>query len=115
MTTTLSEPGLDPITIANRTFNSRLCVGTGKYASMEGMRDALDASGAEAITVAVRRERLKTENIFQLRRGNQCGHHKNAKDHQLLRRYSLRWIAGIGHGWPFDCVCVIDANLRRYG
>ncbi len=59
MTTTIStEPGLDPITIASRTFNSRLCVGTGKYASMELMRDALDASGAEAITVAVRRERL---------------------------------------------------------
>lgn len=59
MTTTLSaQPGLDPITIANRTFNSRLCVGTGKYASMELMRDALDASGAETITVAVRRERL---------------------------------------------------------
>ncbi|MEZ6163120.1 MAG: thiazole synthase [Phycisphaerales bacterium] len=61
MTTTLSEPGLDPITIASRTFNSRLCVGTGKYASMELMRDALDASGAEAITVAVRRERLFNE------------------------------------------------------
>ena len=63
MTTTLSsskstEPGLAPLTIANRTFDSRLLVGTGKYASMELMRDALDASGSQAITVAVRRERL---------------------------------------------------------
>tara|TARA_R110000782_G_scaffold57258_30_gene119873 strand:- start:19851 stop:20696 length:846 start_codon:yes stop_codon:yes gene_type:complete len=55
---TLIEPGLSPITIAGRTFASRLLVGTGKYASMEQMRDALDASGSEVITVAVRRERL---------------------------------------------------------
>jgi thiazole synthase len=55
---TLIEPGLSPLTIAGRTFSSRLLVGTGKYASMEQMRDALDASGSEVITVAVRRERL---------------------------------------------------------
>lgn len=54
----LSEPGLSPLTIAGRTFESRLFVGTGKYASMDTMRDALDASGSEVITVAVRRERL---------------------------------------------------------
>jgi len=46
------------LTVAGRTFSSRLLVGTGKYASMEQMRDALDASGSEVITVAVRRERL---------------------------------------------------------
>lgn len=62
MTTTITtEPGLEPITIANRTFDSRLFVGTGKYASMEIMRDALDASGSRVITVAVRRERLFNE------------------------------------------------------
>ncbi|MEM9167144.1 MAG: thiazole synthase [Planctomycetota bacterium] len=53
-----TEPGLSPLTIAGRTFQSRLFVGTGKYASMDLMRDALDASGSEVITVAVRRERL---------------------------------------------------------
>jgi thiazole synthase len=55
---TLIEPGLSPLTVAGRAFSSRLLVGTGKYASMEQMRDALDASGSEVITVAVRRERL---------------------------------------------------------
>ncbi len=55
---TLVEPGLSPLTIAGRSFSSRLLVGTGKYASMEQMRDALDASDSEVITVAVRRERL---------------------------------------------------------
>jgi thiazole synthase len=55
---TLIEPGLSPITIAGRIFASRLLAGTGKYASMDLMRDALDASGSEVITVAVRRERL---------------------------------------------------------
>ncbi|MEE9514659.1 MAG: thiazole synthase [Candidatus Brocadiales bacterium] len=40
-------------------FTSRLFVGTGKYPSMEVMRDALEASGTELVTVAVRRLSLK--------------------------------------------------------
>ncbi|MEZ6243408.1 MAG: thiazole synthase [Phycisphaerales bacterium] len=47
-----------PLRIGGRELTSRLLVGTGKYASMDVMRDALDASGAQVITVAVRRERL---------------------------------------------------------
>ena len=39
-------------------FESRLIVGTGKYATFEGMKAALDASGAELVTVAIRRIRL---------------------------------------------------------
>src|SRR3990172_3858071 len=45
----------DPLTIAGKAFRSRLIVGTGKYRSMEEMRDAIDASGAEIVTVAIRR------------------------------------------------------------
>ena len=45
----------DKLIIAGREFNSRLMVGTGKYASMEQMVQAIEASGAEIITVAVRR------------------------------------------------------------
>jgi thiazole synthase len=48
----------DSLTIGTHTFRSRLFVGTGKYATLELMRDCLDASGAEVVTVAVRRERL---------------------------------------------------------
>ena len=48
----------DLLKIGSHTFSSRLIVGTGKYASYELMREALDLSGAECITVAVRRERL---------------------------------------------------------
>ncbi|MBX3401954.1 MAG: thiazole synthase [Phycisphaeraceae bacterium] len=51
----------DLLTIGSRTFTSRLIVGTGKYATYDLMRDSLDASGAEVITVAVRRERLYNE------------------------------------------------------
>ncbi len=61
MSTTIqptTEPGLSPLTIARRSFNSRLFVGTGKYPTMESMAESLDASDAEVITVAVRRERL---------------------------------------------------------
>lgn len=46
------------LTIAGREFSSRLMVGTGKYASNEQMVEALEASGAEIITVAVRRVNL---------------------------------------------------------
>ncbi|MCH8814071.1 MAG: thiazole synthase [Chloroflexi bacterium] len=45
----------DKLTIADKTFKSRLIVGTGKYRTMDDMRDAIDASGAEMVTVAIRR------------------------------------------------------------
>jgi thiazole synthase len=45
----------DQLVIADRSFRSRLILGTGKYGSFETMRDALAASGAEMVTVAVRR------------------------------------------------------------
>ena len=44
--------------IADREFTSRLIVGTGKFASNDLMRDALIASGAEMVTVALRRADL---------------------------------------------------------
>ncbi|RJP21712.1 MAG: thiazole synthase [Candidatus Abyssobacteria bacterium SURF_5] len=45
----------DDLIIAGRKFRSRLLIGTGKYATFEQMREALDKSGAEIVTVAVRR------------------------------------------------------------
>jgi thiazole synthase len=45
----------DTWTVAGRTFRSRLIVGTGKYKSFEQNAAAVDASGAEIVTVAVRR------------------------------------------------------------
>ena len=45
----------DVLTIAGRTFRSRLIAGTGKYDSFATMRDAVLASGCEMVTVAVRR------------------------------------------------------------
>ncbi len=44
--------------IADREFTSRLLIGTGKFASNDLMRDALVASGAEIVTVALRRADL---------------------------------------------------------
>jgi thiazole synthase len=49
---------MTPLTIAGRTFNSRLFLGTGKFPSHETMRDALAASGTEIVTVALRRADL---------------------------------------------------------
>ena len=48
----------DSWTVAGRTFTSRLIVGTGKYKDFEQNAAALVASGAEIITVAVRRVNL---------------------------------------------------------
>jgi thiazole synthase len=47
-----------PLVIAGRPFSSRLILGTGKFSSPEAMRDALAASGAEMVTVALRRADL---------------------------------------------------------
>ncbi|MFH0799029.1 MAG: thiazole synthase [Pseudomonadota bacterium] len=46
---------MNKLTIAGKEFNSRLMIGTGKFSSHEVMRDALAASGAEIVTVALRR------------------------------------------------------------
>ncbi len=51
-------PAAPPLAIGPHRFRSRLLVGTGKYATLELMRDCLAASGSEVVTVAVRRERL---------------------------------------------------------
>ena len=62
---TLTDPR--PFVIAGHEFRSRLMVGTGKYASNEQMIDAIEASGAEVVTVAVRRvdlDRSKDEAIL---------------------------------------------------
>src|SRR5512141_860387 len=62
--TTLETPSAagasqgDPFLFGGRTFTSRLIVGTGKYASFPLMKEALEASGSEIVTVAVRRVNL---------------------------------------------------------
>lgn len=45
----------DTLTIAGKTFHSRLMTGTGKFSSLDTMRQSLAASGSEIVTVAVRR------------------------------------------------------------
>ncbi len=54
-----SQPSSDsPFVIAGREYRSRLLVGTGKYRDMEETRAAVEASGAEIVTAAVRRVNL---------------------------------------------------------
>ena len=48
----------DPLVIGTRTFSSRLLVGTGKYADFDETRRAIDASGTEIVTVAIRRTNI---------------------------------------------------------
>jgi thiazole synthase len=49
---------MEPLVIAGKQFRSRLIVGTGKYKSFQETARALEASGAEMVTVAVRRVNL---------------------------------------------------------
>ena len=60
-TVTPSQPRteVEPLTIADRTFRSRLILGTGKYADAGTMIEAFEASGTEMITVALRRVPLE--------------------------------------------------------
>jgi thiazole synthase len=59
----------DPFVLAGREYRSRLIVGTGKYASFEETRRAVDAAGAEIVTVAVRRV-----NITEVGKANLLDH-----------------------------------------
>ena len=56
--TPLAGAPADPFRLGSHLLSSRLIVGTGKYASYELMAEALELSGTDCITVAVRRERL---------------------------------------------------------
>jgi thiazole synthase len=49
---------MDQLIIAGKTYSSRLLVGTGKYRDFEETRQAVDASGAEIVTVAIRRTNI---------------------------------------------------------
>ena len=77
--TATAEPQLDtPLIIGGREFQSRLMVGTGKYASNEQMVQAIEASGAEVVTVSVRRvdlDRSKDSGVL---------HHLNPARYFLL-------------------------------
>jgi thiazole synthase len=57
--TLTEQPPTDKLTIAGRTFHSRLMTGTGKYSSLEHMQQSIAASGSEIVTVAVRRVQTK--------------------------------------------------------
>jgi thiazole synthase len=53
-----SRPVADPLIIAGVEYQSRLLVGTGKYKDLEETRTATEASGAEIVTVAIRRTNI---------------------------------------------------------
>ena len=55
---TIRKTTSDPLVIAGRTYSSRLLVGTGKYKDLEETRRAVEASGAQIVTIAVRRTNI---------------------------------------------------------
>ena len=54
----MSQLQNDALVIAGKSYNSRLLVGTGKYKDLEETGRAIEASGAEIVTVAVRRTNI---------------------------------------------------------
>lgn len=67
---------IEPLVLGNWTLDSRLILGTGKYATAEQMVQALDVSGTSAVTVAIRRVDLS-------------GQGENLLDHLDRDRYSI--------------------------
>ena len=61
MSTVMQSPATvpgDPLTIAGVEYRSRLLVGTGKYKDLDETREATEASGAEIVTIAIRRSNI---------------------------------------------------------
>jgi thiazole synthase len=54
----VNNPIIDPLVIAGVEYRSRLLVGTGKYRDLDETRQAIEASGAEIITIAIRRTNI---------------------------------------------------------
>ena len=52
------QPANKPLVLAGKTYESRLIIGSGKYRDFQQNLDALEASGAQMITVAIRRVNL---------------------------------------------------------
>ena len=53
-----SAGAADPLLISGKTYRSRLLIGTGKYKDFDETRRAVEASGAEIVTVAIRRTNI---------------------------------------------------------
>lgn len=77
----------DKLVLAGKEFNSRLIVGTGKYPSFEIMRQALEASGTEIVTVAIRRLNLEDKS------GNSLLDYIDRKKYTLLPNTALCYTA----------------------
>ena len=87
MTPTVADTNafaVPPLAVGGRTLHSRLVVGTGKYADHDTMRAAIDASGADCVTVAVVEEQMENAGMGRFKR-------KASADGEPRRRW---W-------WPF--------------
>ena len=101
----------DPFVLAGREFRSRLIVGTGKYRDFEETRRAIEASGAEVVTVAVRRVNVtdpKQENLLDyvdpkkyLILPNTAG---CATAEEAIRTARLAREAGVGHWLKLEVI-----------
>ncbi len=81
-----------PLTIGGRAFQSRLMVGTGKYPDNDTMVRAIDASGAEIVTVAVRRVDLDRFTIWT-RSASSCSPTQPGATPPPMRCGTLAWRA----------------------
>jgi thiazole synthase len=58
---------MDELVIAGRTFKSRLLIGTGKFSSNQAMLEAMEASGSDIVTVALRRVDIDNPEDYMLK------------------------------------------------
>ena len=107
-TTTTAPPeapatAADPFLFGGRAFASRLIVGTGKYPTFALMKDALEASRSEIVTVAVRRVNLTDRSKESLLDfvdtlwSAEGGFHGNWTDDDLDLEYTYYGLLALGH------------------
>ena len=94
----------DRLTIAGREFKSRLWVGTGKYKDFVETQKAIEVSGADVVTVAVRRV-----NITDRSKENLLDYIDPKKVHDPSEH------GGMLHGRGRGSLCASGASRRRVG
>ena len=100
----IHDPVDDPLIIAGKAFTSRLIIGTGKYPSFDDLRNTIDSTGAQIVTVALRRVSMgnqadRTLNCIDTSRIQLLPNTSGARDAAEAVRLARMARAASGHNW----------------
>src|SRR3989442_819742 len=100
----------DQLVIGGKTFTSRLMVGTGKYKDFATMRDAIAASGAEIVTVSIRRVEIGCATVMPLASpiGSGRGILTRASIEIIIEEGTVPVVVDAGLGVPSEAASVME-------